>query len=224
MIIEPAIHITMMRLIDRKDCSSMREEHFSYILASSCEDILKEFQDLSSSNQVAVELPYVLNPKERCDVFVDLSSLRFPNAMYQHQIHCECKYFRQGTANQGPTINLNNVWEDFSQVVNSGTGVAYAVILCENEWDKFILRNDASVKCFSAQSPSSFSLYEINSPPKPQDRFQIIGPGVEFKVLRNYTELFELKFGNGTKYFRIYMFRLFSKGINSDDFQFVNLR
>ena len=58
MIIEPALHIAMMRLMDRKDCSDLREEHFSYTLASSCEDLMKDFQTVSASNQVAVELPY----------------------------------------------------------------------------------------------------------------------------------------------------------------------
>lgn len=223
MIIEPAIHVAMMRLMDRRDCSKLYEQHFSYVLASSCEDILKEFQTLSSSNLVAVELPYP-SGKGICDIVIDLSSLRFSNEIYQHQIHCECKFFRKGPAHQGLNYNLGSVWEDFTQVVNSGKGISYSAILCENEWDKLILRNDASINCFAAQSPSNFNLYKISAPPKSEDIMNINGPGTKFHVLRNYTEAFNLKFGNETRLFRIYLFRLWVKDINSDDFQFEELK
>ncbi len=227
MIIESACHLVKLKLIERKDCTHLREEEFSYLTAATCESILNSLGLPFPYRIVQVEALYP-ESSERCDFSIDNSSFNLPYAEFNHTTYAECKFFRKNKTGGNQTNLAHSLWKDFRKVIVRGKGFPYSIVLCEKDYKKVLpnagIHGNVVDKCFNPNSETQFSLWDNQGLSPTNNRpFQLIqnnATDIEIKVSRSFTEPFPLMFKKETKLFRIYIFKLFSKNHCCKAFEF----
>jgi len=232
MIIESALYLALVRLMEKPDCSRLREEDFSFAVASSCERVLQSLGVPYPTRIVEVETPYEAQSKEHCDIVLKTKELKYPHVELSHNSWVECKFFRRRKSVGNETNNAGALWNSFRRTVYYGGAFAYTALLCEADRKSILPSNGkhaSAVKlCLDSSSSASFSLWDSATRPvsqnvegkSPMHDKQTQPNDIEFKIVRSFTEPLPLKFEAGERLFRAYLFRLLVKGKCFGGFEF----